>query len=199
MQLQELKAMMWDRVDDAPLDLTVMRWFDAAQLRLASAVNAKFPKFVTNGTFTPTVEPVFDEQWHEALVVFACARYKEAEASLNEVANYQQQFDNIVKEMTENYEVPLIYRNDRVSQQFTVTDPTQMTFTITKIGYDPTYGNLKVFINGLETTDFALAWDGTKAFSINATTSLVVNDIVTALWEEHYEFQESPVPWWNNW
>jgi hypothetical protein len=199
MQLQELKQMVWDNVDDAPLDLTVMRWFDRAQARLASAVNASFPKFVTNGVFTPTFEPVFDERWHEALVAFACARYKEQEASLNEVANFQQQFDNILKEMTENYEVPLIYRSDRFTQQFTVTDNTVTTFNITKIGYDPSYGNLKVYINGLETTDFYLASDGTKSFTINPTTPLAVNDAITALWEEHYEFLEPPVPWFGSW
>lgn len=195
MQLQELKAKVWDLIDDAPLDLAVMRWFDMAQNRLASAVGAKFPKFVTNGAFTSTVEPVFDEKWQEALVIFACARYKESEASLSEVANFQQQFEEWMKEFSENYQVPLIYRDDRFCQQFTVSDITATTFTITKIGYDPNYGNLKVFKNGIETTDFSLAADGTKSFTINPTTTLVVGDAITALWEEHYEYGEAPVPW----
>jgi hypothetical protein len=194
MQLQELKARVWSRIDDAPVDLTVIQWFDDAQNRLGSAVGAKFPRFVTNNSFDPTKEPVFDEKWQEALVVFACARYKEAEASLAEVQNFQMQFEDLKGEMTENYEVPPQYRDDRLSQQFTATDG-QTDFTITKQGYDPTYGNLKLYINGLPTTDFTLASDGSTGFSL--TTPTTVGDSVTALWEEHYEYQESPYPWWN--
>jgi hypothetical protein len=192
--LSELKAQVWERIDDAPADLTVIKWFDNAQNRLASACNAKFPKFVTNSQFDPNVSPVFDEKWHEALVVFACARYKEAESSLSEVANFAQQFEELKAEMMENYIAPLQYRDDRLVQQFTATVG-QTDFTITKLGYTETYGNLRAFVNGLETKDFTHTNDGTNQFTINSPV-LSVGDDVTALWEEHYEYTEPPYPWW---
>jgi hypothetical protein len=201
MQLQELKSRVWSRVDDAPTDLTVIQWFDDAQNRLASALGAKFPKFITNNKFDPTQEPVWDEKWHEALVVFACARYKEMETSLSEVQNFQMQFEDLKAEMTENYQIPLQYRDDRLVQQFTAIDG-QTDFTITKLGYEPVYGDLQVFINGNQTTDFRKKTDGTKGFILGATISLVSGDTVTALWDEHYDYQEAPYPWWgggNGW
>jgi hypothetical protein len=38
--------------------------------------------------------------------------------------------------------------------------------------------------------------DGTKGFTIGPTVSLVLGDKVTALWDEHYDYQEAPYPWW---
>lgn len=192
MNLAELKAQVWERIDDAPADLTVIKWFENAQNRLASACNAKFPRFIVNNQFNATDSPVFDEKWHEALVVFACARYKEAESSLSEVANFSQQFEELKAEMMENYIAPLQYRDDRLVQQFTATAG-QTDFSITKVGYIPEYGNLKVYVNGIETTDFTVSTD--KMFTVNSPV-LNVGDGVTALWEEHYEFAEPPYPWW---
>lgn len=196
MNLQELKASVWERVDDAPSDITVIKWFDDAQNRLASACDAKFPRFVSNNQFDPNYTPVWDEKWHEALIVFACARYKESEASISEVNNFQTQFEEIKREMSENYQVPPQYRDDRVSQQFTATAG-QTTFTITKLGYDPVYGNLKVYVNGIPTTDYLTPADGSPSFTFNPTTVLNVDDKVTVLWEEHYEYQQAPYGWWS--
>lgn len=196
MQLQELKQMVWETIDDAPADLTVIRWFDRAQDRLASSVGAKFPRFIANGTFDPNTEPVWDEKWHEALVVFACARYKEAESSLNEVQNFQQQFDTLMSEMSENYQIPIQYRDDRLVQQF-IAVSNQVSFVISKLGFDPVYGNLQVFVNGVETTDFTLDAD-TKMFTINATTVVNADDKITALWQEYYDYDQPPVPWLNS-
>ena len=194
MQLQELKQMVWDRVDDNPVDLTVIRWFDSAMSRLASSAKAKFPRFVSSGTFDPTTEPAIPEKWQEALVVFACARYKEGEAALNEVANFDAQFLEILKEFAENYEIPLQYRDDRLSQQFTATAG-QIDFTITKQGFDSVYGNLQVFINGTATTYFQLN-DNTFTL-VDPQIPLVGGETITALWDEHYDLKEAPYSWWN--
>lgn len=197
MRLQDLKLDVWDRVDDVPADTAVVRWFNAAQNRLAASVNAKFPSLIdANGTFNPLVEPVYDEKWQEALVVFACARFKEAESSINEANNFQSQFDELKKEFTENYEVPVQYRDDRNTQQFTASQG-QTLFTITKEGFDPVYGDLKVHVNGVESTHF---WIREKSFEFNAIQNpLVSGDIVTAIWEESYAYQEPPYPWQGAW
>lgn len=196
MKLQELIQMVWDNVDDAPSNQTVVRQFQAAQNRLASAVEAKFPSFFTNGNFDANTEPVFDDKWHEALALFACAKYKEAESSISEANNFMAQFEELKKEFVENYQVPQQYRDDRLSQQFTVVDG-QSTFTITKLGYDPSYGNLKVYVKGIQTTDYTTPADGSPSFTVNPATPLVAGDMITTLWEEHYEYQEPPYSWWN--
>jgi hypothetical protein len=202
MQLQELKQQVWDRIDDAPVDLTVIRWMDSAQRRMASAVGAKFPSFVSNNSFDSTLEPLIPEKWQEALIVFACARYKEGEASLNEVANFDAQFQEIAKEFTENYEVPIRYRDDRVSQQFTAT-ANQTQFIITKIGFDPVYGNLQVFINGAKTSNFQIDSNidpSVQSFTLTvAQPALTGGETITALWEEQYAIQEAPTPWLGAW
>jgi hypothetical protein len=202
MNLGDLKQMVWDRIDDAPLDLMVIRWMENGQSRLASVVNAVFPPFVTNGQFDPTFTPVFDAKWHEALVIFACARYKESESSMQEVQNFQQQFDDLKKEFAERYQVPVQNMDNDHSQQFTnaagVTE-----FTITKDGFDKNYSNLKVYINGKLQVD----WTYTNPVSATSTNinnftlgvsipTLMATDIVTAVWDNQNQFAEPPYPFW---
>lgn len=202
MNLGELKQMVWDTIDDAPIDLTVVRWMQSGQNRLASAVGAKFPDFVDNNSFDPNFTPVFDSKWHEALAIFACARYKESESSMQEVTNFQNQFDDLKKEFAERYQVPVQYLDSDHSQQFTnaagVTE-----FTITKDGFDQNYSNLKVYVNGILQVDWQFT-NPTNSTSTNQNNftlggsipTLVSTDIVTAVWDNQNQLLEAPYPFW---
>lgn len=202
MNLGDLKQMVWDTIDDAPPDITVIKWMQSGQNRLASAIGAKFPDFVTNGTFDPSASPVFDSKWHEALAVFACARYKESESSMQEVTNFQQQFEDLKKEFAERYQVPVQYMDNDYSQQWTNVAG-QTTFTITKNGFDQNYSNLKVYINGILQVDWQFTSPVTSTstnvnnFTLGGTIpALVSTDIVTAIWDNQNQLLEAPYPFW---
>lgn len=186
MNLSQMVEAISRRVDDVVNINDAVEWLNSGKNHLAMAVNAKFPDLVsTNGNS----QFVFDEMYHEAPVLYACASFKEQDSSLNEVNNFMVKFEQIKQEFVKNYEVPPEYRNDRLSQQFEVINGVN-TFTITKDGYNPQFGDLKVYVNNILTNNFLL--DG-LTFTVSPATD---GDKVTAVWEEHTDLIDPPFNWW---
>lgn len=180
------------RVDDTVLQDNAVEWLNSGKNHMAIAVHADFPDIKVTADLSDTF--VFPDKFHMCAVVYACAKMKEQDSSLSESNNFMKEFEEILKSFVQNYEVPAQYRDDRLSQQFVAIDG-QDTFQITKEGYDPTYGDVKVYKNGLVQTDFITNDDST--FTLASTC--VAGDRITALWEEHADMIQPPYKWWNNW
>jgi hypothetical protein len=191
MNLQEMISAINRRIDDVIATSDAVDWLNEGQNLMGIAVGAKFPQLSVSdmtGTFA------FDEVYHGIPILFACARYKEQDSSLQESNNFINQFEAHKKDFVERYELPPRYRMDRQSQQFTATDG-QDTFTITKIDYSPTSGELKVYVNDLPVSLISINDD--KSFVL--ALPCLLGDAVTAVWEEHPYLEEPPYPWMKNW
>lgn len=190
MTLQEMINAINRRIDDVVATPDAVEWLNEAQNLMGIAVGAKFPQLVStnmSGTF------VFDERFHSIPIMFASARYKEQDSSLQEANNFMGQFEEFKKEFVENYEVPMRYKEDRYTQQFIATNG-QDTFTITKVDYDPRSGDLKVYRNDLPIDLNYKGWGTDKSFQLSIPC--VAGDAVTATWEYHSDQQEPPYSWW---
>lgn len=188
MTLQEMIDAINRRVDDVVDPTDAVEWLNAGKNRMAMAVGADFPDLTLSNMQESFVFPA---KYHEGPVLYACAKFKENDSSLGEAANFMTQFETILREFMENYEVPPRYRDDRLSQRFTAKKG-QTTFTITKPGYEPRFGDLKVFVNDIQ-VDVEIV-PGSKSFTV--LTELNDGDIVTAVWEEHWDLNEPPYNWW---
>lgn len=187
MNLQEMIDAINRRVDDVVDPTDAIEWLNAGKNRMAMAVKANFPDLTASdmqGSFA------FPAKYHEGPVLYAAAKFKELDSSLAEAANFMSQFELILREFMENYEIPPRYRDDHLSQQFIATAG-QTVFTITKNSYNPRYGDLKVYVNDRlverklgDGTDFVLL------------TPASAGDAVTAVWEEHFDLVEPPYNWW---
>lgn len=156
---------------------------------MAIEARASFPQLSssnTDGTFA------FPEKFHEIPVLYACAMYQSSESSISEKNSYLSQFNEGLKSFIENYDVPVAYRDDSNTEHFTSTAG-QTTFTITKRGYSYRT-NLKVYLNGVETTSFEKSENSFILFSTPTTGTQV-----TAIWEDRPDLQEPPYPWWKGW
>jgi len=187
MTFQEMIEAINRRVDDVVDTADAIEWLNAGKNQLAIAVGAKFPD----------IDPAnldqsfpFDDKYHEAPVLYACARFKEQDGSLGEAANYMAQFEFLKREFVTNYVVPPRYLDTRNSQQFVVQEG-QALFTITKESYDRSYGDLKVYLND-EPAEFCLGEGNTFML----LTPCKAGDIVTAVWEEHADLVQPPYNWW---
>lgn len=189
MTLQDMIDAINRRLDEVVDVADAVEWLNAGKNQMAIAVGAKFPDLVVGQMQSSFV---FDERYHEAPVLYACARYKERDSSTSEAGNFMVQFEQLKREFVLEYEVPPRYREDRFSQQFVAEDG-QTTFTITKNGYDPQYGDLKVYINDVLYEDVNVYTD--KTFMILNKT-INAGDAITAVWEEHTYLQEPPFNWW---
>jgi hypothetical protein len=179
-------------VDDVVDSNTAINWLNAGQNIMAVESKAVFSQ-LSNTNLTGTFD--FPAKYHEVPVLYACAMYQSSESSIGEKNSYVIQFQEGVKNFTETYDVPMQYRDDSTTEQFTKTSTDNNTYTITKRGYLDGYkSNLKVYINNVVTTLF-VATD--KSFTLTYTPT--VGDKITASWEDRPEMNEPPYTWWKAW
>lgn len=187
MNLQQMIDAINRRVDDVVDAKDAAEWLNSGKNQMAIAVGAKFPDLdsaVLTGTF------VFDDQFHEAPVLYAAASFKEQDSALSEVGNFMSKFENLKKEFVRSYVVPPRYRNDRLSQQFIATAG-QTSFIVTKEGYDPTVGDAKIYVNDRYVIS-SIGVDNELILDV----ATVLGDCVTIVWEEHTDLIDPPYNWW---
>lgn len=206
MNLQDMITAINNRCDDAiPINVAV-DFLNSGQNVLAIEVGAAFTQLSTSnmtGTFD------FPAKYHEIPVIYACMRFKELDSVLTEANNYRAQFEQMKKWFVQNYQLPSYLRDDILSQQFTAVLG-QTAFVITKDTYDPNQGNLVVYKNGSRMVSWnkVVSTITDEADIVTTTTSTndprgfilvnpcVLGDKITALWEEHQDVVEPPMPWW---
>jgi hypothetical protein len=192
MNLGEMIKAIARRIDDSVDNADAVEWLNAGKNKMAVAIGADFPDIQLTTDLSDTF--VFPAKYHLGPVEYAAAKAKEKDSSVNEAGNFMSQFEQIKRDFVQTYEVPAQYRDDRLSQQFTATDGQDM-FLITKEGYNPSYGDLKVYKNGLVQTNFTTNDDKTFILS----SACVAGDKITALWEEHIDLIEPPYKWFGAW
>jgi hypothetical protein len=183
-------------VDDVVDASVAVRWLNAGQNKMAAEARASF-KQLNAANINETFD--FPEKYHEVPVLYACAMFMASESSVAEKESYLRQFEDGVKLFTENYDTPVEFRDDSNTQHFTKTSTDENKYFITKRGYSDR-SNLKVYLNGVETTLFSL-------IDRNGFQLLVVIDVqepqngdkITARWEDRPDLQEPPYPWMKAW
>jgi hypothetical protein len=190
MNLKEMIDAVNMRADDIQSNAVIIQWLNEGISVLGIAVEANFPQFsATSGDLIGQIAPI-PERFHMIPVIYAIAKFKEYDSSVNEANNFMNQFEFLKNQFVATYQVEPQYRDDRLAQQFTVTDG-QREFEITKNGYNPRYGDLKVYVNGQRKEDFTIK---DKKFTL--VTDSVAGDKITAVWEEHTDLLEPPYNFW---
>lgn len=206
MILSDMIAAINRRVDDTISTTDAVDFLNAGQNALAMEIGATFAQLTSsnlNGTFD------FPEKYHEIPIIYACMRFKELDSVLTEAGSYRSQFEQMKKYFIANYELPVYNRDDRTTQQFTALGG-QTAFVITKDGYDPNNGALTIYKNGSsliswqrvistvtdesQVTTTTTTTNDPRGFIL--TTACVLGDRITAIWEEHEDVVEPPMPWW---
>jgi len=194
--LSDMIALVNANVDDVVDTVPVVQWLNAGQNKMASEARASFTQLVasnTNSTFD------FPEKYHEIPVLYACAMYMASQSSIAEKESYLRQFEDGVKSFIENYDIPLTQRDDTTTQHFTKTATDKNKYYITKRGYSDR-SNLKVYLNGLQTTLFELIDNnGFELLVVVNVQEPADGDKITARWEDRPDLQEPPYPWMKAW
>lgn len=178
------------RVDDTPSTANVVEWLNAGINLMATRVNAIFP--VLSPTDSNSKMP-FDDKWSEIPVLYACARFKQADLMGGDAQSYMNQFEMMLRDFVMRYDVPPQYKDAPNVEQF-VAQNLQVNFEITKESYNQTYGDLVVYRNNRKLTlndDYTLTDTG---FSLVVPSTL--GDFVSAVWEQHEDLLEPPYTWW---
>ena len=187
MNLQQMIDAINRRVDDAVNTQDAVEWLNSGKNQMAMAIGATFPDLVATELSSSFA---FDEKYHEAPVLYASACFKEQDSSIGEAQNFMYKFEILKNEFVKNYDLPVSYRDNHLTQQF-VADGVNNTFAITKESYSTSYGDLKVYVNNVRTTDFTVSGN---TFTCQ---NVVKDDRITATWEEHADLIDPPYNWWN--
>jgi hypothetical protein len=172
---------------DAP---TVLGWFDDAQNQMAMMANAVFPQFLNpDGSLSGLAAPVFDNKYHEALVIYAIARYREQDSSLQEMTYMDKQFNAMLTEFARKYNVPPQYRDDAITNQYIATAG-QLQYRILDDNFDQNYMNTCVYQNSnpvpfktgtLKLTSPSMYID---VVNLDPSVTVLAGDVITIVWED---------------
>lgn len=197
MQLSEIRAYVKDLAEQdlSITDAQVDRWVNSAINRINTALESNFPKIITGAA--GTYEPEFDERYHEILVIFANAKYRESDADFNSAGYFMNTFNDMLMDMQRDMEIPPAFRKDKDVQQIVVTNATTMGYNLS-MPYGSYFDYISVYKNNvlLEPKYYRIALE-TK--TITMLTTLVVNDKITVVFENDSALNQPPHAWWSNW
>lgn len=197
MQLSEIRAYVKDLAEQdlSITDAQVDRWVNSAINRINTALESNFPKIITGAA--GTYEPEFDERYHEILVIFANAKYRESDADFNSAGYFMNTFNDMLMDMQRDMEIPPAFRKDKDVQQIVVTNATTIGYNLS-MPYGSYFDYISVYKNNvlLEPKYYRIALE-TK--TITMLTTLVVNDKITVVFENDSALNQPPHAWWSNW
>ncbi len=179
--------------DQSILDEDIYRWVDSAIDRINVACQCNIPK--TTGQPT-TYEPEFDPRFHEALLLFAEARYRESDSDYNSAAYFMSTFNDMIRVMQRDMIIKPSQRVDYTIQQIVVTDATVLTYNLT-MPISSYYSNLVVYYNDaeLDKSNYKIAIN-TK--TITFYNQLAVNDKITIEFVDDSALNNAPYEWWES-
>ena len=191
MQYSEIKTQVRSLAEQdlSIQDADILAWVNQAINRINVDLNAAYKKL----TGTDAEVPAFDERFHESLIVFANAKYRESDADFNSASYFIAQFNDMIRKMQREMVVPVQFSKDPSLQQIDVTNATTMVYSITTPPEDY-YSTISIYLNGaiLDPSTYTISYDGKTLTLLNVT--LQVGDRVTVKSEESYN---KPHVWWN--
>lgn len=174
---------------------SITRWCDDAINRINQTLQCNIA--LTGGN-TTTLVPDFDVRFHESLVIFCVARYRESDGDYNAATYFLNTFNDSLRVMQRDMIIKPSQRVDYNVQQIVVTNATTTTYSLTM----PTgsyYDIITVYQN-----DILLDNDLSTKYYINSSnktitlyTTLALNDKITVVYENNSDLNNPPYEWWN--
>lgn len=175
-------------------DASITRWCDDAINRINQTLQCAIPK--TTGQPT-TYVPEFDERFHEVLVLFSVARYRESDGDYNAATYFLNTFNDTLRVMQRDMEIAPSQRRDYNVQQITVTNASTTTYALT-MPSGSYFDLVSVYQNDvlLDVDQYTIS---SYDKQITLYTTLVVDDIITIVFENNSDLNNPPYEWWNGW
>ena len=194
MKLSELKAYIKDLAEQdlSITDLQATRWIDSGINRINTALECNTP-LVTGQP--DTYEPEFDERYHEALIIFANAKYRESDADFSSATYFMNSFNDMLMDMQRDMVILPSVRKDKDVQQIVVTDGTTISYTLS-MPYGSYFDYIQVYKNNVivEPINYRITLN-TKTITFQGI-SLVPNDKITIVFENDSALNQPPHAWW---
>lgn len=176
--------------DQSISETNVLNWCNQALQRINVALQAKIPLIVDTGLTVPAIDP----RYHEALILFSVAKYRESDSSYNDANYFMGQFNDMVATMQRDMVIPPSQRGDYNIQQIIVPDSNTYLYALT-IPDGSYYDDIKVYHNDVEIRSFNVD-SANRRINISATIPLVSDDKLTVIFENNSDLNAAPYQWW---
>lgn len=178
--------------DQSIANADITGWVDDAINRINQALHANFP---TTGGNTTTLVPSFDARFHEALVLFAVAKYRESDSDYQAGQYFINLFDDMIRVMQRDMFIAPSYRMDGTVQQITVTNASTVTYNLT-MPFGSYFDDIQVYQNDnlVDPSNYRITQYTKQITFLNIT--LAVNDKITIDYELNSEINQPPYEWW---
>lgn len=171
-------------------DVAMSTWVSQAINRINVALNVNFPSSISG-----TNVPAFDSRYHEALVIFGVAKYRESDSAYNDAQYFMVQFNEMLKTMQRDMEIPPSYKKDYNHQQIVVTNAITFMYNL-DIPYGSYFDDITVYLNDklVDNKNYAVSMNN-KTITFT-TVSFVVGDKITIKFENNSDLNAPPYQWW---
>lgn len=197
MQLADIKTYVKNLAEQdlSIQDADILRWINSAIDRINVALQADIPKITTQ---PDTYEPEFDSRFHESLILFANAKYRESDADFNSAGYFMNEFNSMLITMQRDMNIKPSQRKDRDVQQIVVTNASTLVYNLT-MPYGSYFDLIQVYKNDVlvDPINYRLTLN-TKQITFQGIT-LAVNDKITVVFENNSDLNNPPYEWWTGW
>ena len=168
----------------------IITWIDQGINRINTAMQANIP--LVTGLPTTTV-PAFDPRFHESLVLFCVAKYRESDSAYNDAQYFMGQFGDMVLTMQRDMEL--------LPSTEMGYDWLQLVATTSKYIYDLSipsgsyYDNIEVYVKDVKITKYTVS-PTAKTLNISPTVTLTTGDKITVHFENNSDLNSPPYQWW---
>jgi hypothetical protein len=170
-------------------DVAMSTWVSQGINRINVALNTNFPSSLSGSDV-----PAFDARYHEALVIFGVAKYRESDSAYSDAQYFMQQFENMVMKMQRDMEISPSYQTDYNYKQIVVTDATTFVYNL-DIPSGSYFDDIVVYLNDAKVpTGFTI--DSIKGTVTFTSVTLTVNDKITVKFENNSDLNAPPFQWW---
>lgn len=173
-------------------DVAMNGWISQGINRINVALNSNFPSSLSG-----TDVPAFDSRYHESLVIFGVAKYRESDSAYNDAQYFMGQFNDMLTVMQRDMVVAPSYKTDYNYQQILVTNITTLVYNL-DIPYGSYFDDINVYLNNipLVSSEYTISQPN-KTITLKGVT-LVLNDKITIKFENNSDLNSPPYLWWGN-
>lgn len=179
--------------DQSISNTDITAWVDDAINRINQAMQANIP---TTGGNTTTLVPAFDVRFHESLVLFGVARYRESDSDYNGAMYFNSKFDNMLETMQRDITLLPSVRVDSQVQQIVAPNSSTFTYNL-NMDYGSYFDSVSVYKNDIlvDSKYYTISVDK-RTITFKGIT-FATNDKITILFENNSDLNNPPYAWWS--
>jgi hypothetical protein len=180
--------------DQSIANTDITTWVDMCINRINTMCQANIPLTIGQPT---TYVPSFDPRFHEILVLFGVAKYRESDGDYQGAAYHMNVVNDMLIHMQRDMVLLPSTRKEPDIQQITAT--TGIFQYSLSMPFGSYFNVIEVYQNDtlVDPTAYTIDING-KTITFNGSISLVTNDKLTIVFEQNPALNHAPYTWWEN-